>query len=285
MNTPRVVALTLAFAAVAAGGVLGVVRVATRERADPARCGKDLVAVGPRCCAPGQAVVRRHCAGRPATCPLGMHLGEAADGCVADRSRVAFRGGHLTLGAPDWQLDGVPGREASVTPFLLDATEVTVERWAHCVQAGACRAIDDIEPGIPVTGVDPKEAEHFCRFEGGRLPHSDEWVFAAAGTEGRRFPWGPTGLVCRRAAFGLEGGPCAQNGGPELAGSRPDGATPNGVLDLAGNVAEWTAETDGTFIARGGSYRSQAAAELESWSASTAFRSRDTGFRCAYDKP
>lgn len=53
---------------------------------------------------------------------------------------------------------------------------------------------------------------------------------------------------------------------------------------MAGNVAEWTTERDGTHIARGGSYLSVAAVELKSWSAeSTQKAARHIGFRCAYD--
>jgi len=120
---------------------------------------------------------------------------------------------------------------------------------------------------------------------GGRLPTSDEWVIAAAGHDGRRYPWGQTGLVCRRAVFGLVDGPCATGGvGPEIGGMRPDGATPDGVLDLAGNVAEWTVESDGGYAARGGSFRSRVAGELKSWSVEEVDGSADhVGFRCAYD--
>jgi formylglycine-generating enzyme len=215
-----------------------------------------------------------------------MHVGDERRGCVADPRRVAFPGGRLSLGEDDWQAEGVIfPRTALVGPFILDATEVTVERWEHCVRAGACRAIDDSEPGAPATGIDAKEAERFCRFENGRLPRGDEWLFAAMGAEGRRFPWGPTGLICRRAAFGLESGPCAHGGGPELAGSRPDGATPESVFDLAGNVAEWTLERDGSHVARGGSFRSRSALELKGWAIETApLPARHVGFRCAYDR-
>ena len=69
----------------------------------------------------------------------------------------------------------------------------------------------------------------------------------------------------------------------ELAGSRPDGASPEGVQDLAGNVAEWTREADGSFTARGGSFRSTSAAELKSWAAlSDHQKALHIGFRCAY---
>jgi len=286
VNAIGATALTLSGVCLAAGGILLVVRVASRERADPERCGKEFAAVDSRCCAPGQTVIRHHCEGHPTACPSGMHLAETKTGCVADARRIWLRGGRLSLGAEDWQSDGVQPREAQVAPFGIDGAEVTLERWAHCVRAGACRALDDIEPGEAVAGVDPREAERFCRFEGGRLPRGEEWLFAAVGPEGRRFPWGSTGLVCRRAAFGLESGPCAHGAGPELSGTRPDGATPEGLLDLVGNVAEWTAEADGTYLARGGSYRSQAVSELKGWAAYPAEgRPRDVGFRCAYDAP
>ena len=118
-------------------------------------------------------------------------------------------------------------------------------------------------------------------------PQTPRWVFAAAGSDARRFPWGPTGLVCRRAAFGLTAGPCGRGAAsPEVAGLRPDGATPDGLLDMAGNVAEWTVEPDGTHAARGGSYRSRVAAELKSWSREPAVApAPHIGFRCVYRRP
>ena len=281
------IGLSLLSALTTAGGVYAVVRLAAREHTIPARCGAGLVTVGARCCAPGQAVSGRHCVGEPSSCPDDMHVAESRSGCVADSKRVAYAGGHVALGAEDWQEDGVVVERAfTVGAFSLDTTEVTIERWDHCVRAGGCRAIDDVEPGAPVAGVDAKEAERFCRFDGGRLPTSDEWLFAATGTEGRRFPWGPTGLVCRRAVFGVESGPCATGGGADIAGARPDGQTPEGVLDLAGNVAEWTMERDGHAVARGGSYRSRAALELKTWAVETptsaAAKAPHIGFRCAY---
>ncbi|HEX3596365.1 MAG TPA: SUMF1/EgtB/PvdO family nonheme iron enzyme, partial [Polyangiaceae bacterium] len=226
-----------------------------------------------------------HCTGRPAACPAGFHAAASRRGCVIDERRLKYKGGRLSISSDDWQTEGVvQPRTALVAPFELDDAEVTVERWDHCVRAGVCRTANDAEPGLPVTSVDAKEAERFCRLENGRLPTGDEWLFAAIGTEGRRFPWGATGLVCRRVAFGLVDGPCAAGGGVELAGTRPDGATPEGALDLVGNVAEWTTERDGTHVARGGSFKSVAAVELKSWSSEAAQKpARHIGFRCAYD--
>ena len=284
---PIVAALiAVASAGVAILAVVAVVRLAERERSDPARCGAGFSPSQGRCCPPGQKATKGRCGGRPSTCPGGFHPVASRRGCAVEDRRVSYKGGRLSIGADDWQTDGVvQARTALVAPFALDTAEVTIERWEHCVRAGVCRALGDAEPGLPVTAVDPKEAERFCRLDNGRLPTADEWLFAAMGTEGRRFPWGATGLVCRRAAFGLLEGPCAREGGAELAGSRPDGSTPEGILDLAGNVSEWTTERDGSHAARGGSYRSQAAVDLKSYASEAATKqARHIGFRCAYDR-
>ena len=275
----------VACALVAIGAVTAVVRLAERERSDPARCGPGFSPSEGRCCPQGQKSARGRCTGRAISCPAGFHATASRRGCAADERRLKYVGGTLSIAADDWQTEGVvQPRTALIAPFALDANEVTVERWEHCVRAGACRAVGDAEPGLPVTSVDPKEAERFCRLDNGRLPSGDEWLFAAMGVEGRRFPWGATGLVCRRVAFGLVEGPCASGGGVELAGTRPDGVTPDGAFDLVGNVAEWTTERDGTHVARGGSYKSMAAVDLKSWSAEAAPKAaRHIGFRCAYD--
>src|SRR5262249_45114279 len=144
---------------------------------DPARCGPGLVPAAGRCCAPGQTGAHGRCSGRATSCPLGMHVGPSRRGCVVGPRRPPYAGGPPAIGAEDWQAEGVVlPRTALVAPFSLDAAEVTLERWEHCVRAGACRALPDGEPGLPVTGVDPKEAERFCRLESGRLPTSDEWL-------------------------------------------------------------------------------------------------------------
>ena len=201
---------------------------------------------------------------------------------------MAIHGGRLALGPSDWEAQGVvAARVVTVRTFSIDSTEVTVARWQRCVDEAACKRLDradETEPGRPVRGVTAEAADRFCRLEGGRLPTSDEWLYAAAGKDGRRFPWGPTGLVCRRAAFGLVSGPCGEGStGPDLAGVRPAGATPEGVHDLAGNVAEWTREPDGSHVAHGGSFRSRVAADLKSWAAEAVSpAAAHVGFRCVY---
>jgi formylglycine-generating enzyme required for sulfatase activity len=259
---------------------LAVTRVALDQRLPPGRCPSGMVTQGSRCCGEGQTLVERACSGRASRCAVTQDL-DANGQCVARFGVVSFAGGELAIGAADWE--GATGGErfphTRVDPFRLDASEVTLERWRSCSTCPARAG----EPGLPLTDVSAADAEAFCRSQGGRLPSGAEWVWAAAGSSARRYAWGNSGLVCRRAAFGLAHGPCAEAGGAELAGSRPDGASPEGVLDLSGNVAEWTREAAGSYLARGGSYRSTAAADLKSWAASAApEKALYIGFRCAY---
>ena len=276
----------LAAGVAALASIAIIVRFAESERRVPARCPPGLEALDSRCCGVGQGLsVNGQCAGNAASCAIEMARDESG-ACVLPDARVHFSGGTIRFGSADWEGPALPPQVATVSSFDLDRAEVSVARFRLCAAAGACPKIsDDSEPGRPVRNLNPAEAARYCEFVAGRLPTSEEWLFAAAGTAGRRYPWGNTGLVCRRASFGLVSGPCAHAGnGPDFVGARPDGATPDGVLDLAGNVAEWTVERDGSFVARGGSYRSELAGDLKTW----AFEARPgraphIGFRCAYD--
>lgn len=265
-----------------------IVRFAESERRTPARCPPGLEAQEARCCGVGQGLAANgQCAGVASACASDMQRDESG-ACVFIDARVQLAGGTSHFASADWEGPAEVPREISVPAFELDRGEVTVARFRSCSNAGVCPKVsDDSEPGRPVRNVTALEASQFCQFAGGHLPSSDEWLFAAAGAAGRRYPWGNTGLVCRRASFGLVSGPCAKGGsGPELVGARPDGATPDGVLDLAGNVAEWTREPNGSFTARGGSYRSELAGDLKIWAVEArGSRAPYVGFRCAYELP
>lgn len=282
--------LGLAAMACALALVGGTVLFARARAEEPARCASGMVALGPRCCGEGQSLDDAgRCSGPPLRCA--SSLGVTPEGCVAVPRVVRLAGGVLRAGPGDWEAPGiVTPREATLEPYGLDAFEVCEARYVACVTAGACAAVKvSGEPGRAIAGVTFGEAARFCAFAGGALPSSDQLAFAAAGTASRRYAWGDTGAVCRRAAFGLREGPCAVGAiGPELAGSHPDGASPEGLYDLAGNVAEWAARTspDAAWAeVRGGAFTDGAAAALRSWQMRQVRpdeRSPDIGFRCAY---
>ncbi|MEZ4300906.1 MAG: SUMF1/EgtB/PvdO family nonheme iron enzyme [Polyangiaceae bacterium] len=281
--------------AVAAALVAGVVLRGLGDSGEPARCAEGLVAMGARCCGAGQRMESGRCIGVPSGC--GARHEVSPGGCVprAGGERRDIAGGHLVLGPGDWEALGVVTRyEADVAAFQLDAFEVTEARWEACLRAHACSQDVPLsgEPGRPVASVTFDEAEGFCRFAGGRLPSRDELVLAIS-RGGRRYPWGDTGAVCRRAAWGLASGPCASGGsGPDTAGAHPDGASPDGVEDLAGNVAEWARApagdaAQGVQLALGGAWNDTEAAALRGWNR-RALRhdARDpaVGFRCLYPR-
>lgn len=106
----------------------------------------------------------------------------------------------------------------------------------------------------PVTWVSIEDAQAYAKWAGKRLPHEWEWQYAAQGRDGRRYPWGDTwsdaAVPKPDKGRGLTG--------PDDVTAHPQGASPFGVMDLAGNVWQWTDQFEDPHtraaIIRGGSY-------------------------------
>jgi formylglycine-generating enzyme required for sulfatase activity len=148
----------------------------------------------------------------------------------------------------------------------------------------------------PVTWVSLDDARAYAKWAGKRLPHEWEWQLAAQGTERRIYPWGDSWQAANV--------PTPDTGrtmrGPDAVDAHPQGASPYGVMDLVGNVWQWTDEfTDEhtrAAIVRGGEYYQP---QGSIWYFPEAFRNDEhgkvllmapsydrsggVGFRCVHD--
>lgn len=198
-------------------------------------------------------------------------------------------------------------RREAVRAFFIDRYEVSVRDYMRCVSVGRCDppgyahgAERFNRPDYPVSFVSHADAVAYCRFRNARLPREAEFERAARGVAGREFPWGNlyNSRVANHGRLGVIENDEA-DGYAELApvGAFPDGKSPEGIFDLAGNVAEWQAEpyretskeavpaetSAAPRVVRGGGFLSGGAflrgAAREGIVAST--RRPDIGLRCA----
>lgn len=147
--------------------------------------------------------------------------------------------------------DELPQHAVYVSEFYIGKHEVTNEQYAAFVQATGYRAPshwvnDRFPPGLanhPVVNVGWEAAYNFTRWLSSetamnfRLPTEAEWEKACRGTEGELFPWGdgyPSGKLLNFTQM---------IGDTTAAGSySPQGDSPYGAADMAGNVSEWVAD-------------------------------------------
>lgn len=238
---------------------------------------------------------------------------------------------------PALGLDSMPTHQAQISGFWMEMTEVTYGQYVNFLNTlganghlsgcdgQAClltRAEDTTSsilldgntytttnPAIddyPIVGVSWYGAQAYCQSLGRRLPTEAEWEYAARGTTNRLYPWGNEWDY---AAANVRGSMVDNEiiiAGAQPVGGNSDYASPEGIRDLAGNVAEWTADwyADDAYsqpyatqpnptgpdsgemrVVRGGSWDDPAffarAVQRQAFTPDT--MSASIGFRCAFD--
>jgi len=218
---------------------------------------------------------------------------------------VRVEGGTFQMGSNSGDPDEKPITETHVDTFEIDTTEVTVHAYQSCVEAGKCSPPDAGRDACnwgksgyerhPINCVDWQQASDFCVFAGKRLPTEAEWEYAARGSDGRVYPW-KDGPPSRRVCWNGEGNDLGKDRrqGTCAVGRFASGASPFGVLDMAGNVWEWTANaycpygggacTDERRVIRGGGWNNVVSEYVRAQDRSKEAadsRNDNVGFRCA----
>ena len=162
---------------------------------------------------------------------------------------VYIPSGDFSMGSLAGPADEQPVHTVKLDSYYIDKTEVTNGMYSLCVAAGACLkpmvfssnthyGYYFFEPYIsfPVIALKWSSAETYCTWAGRRLPTEAEWEKAARGTDGRTYPWGND--LPNKTLLNFN----SPLGDTVTVGSYPSGASPYGVLDMAGNVTEWVAD-------------------------------------------
>ncbi len=163
-------------------------------------------------------------------------------------------------------------KTVDVDAFLIDKFEVLRTDYLACVEAEACAALSIHSEGelMPINGVNWYQADAYCRWASKRLPTNEEWEKAARGTEGgHKYPWGdnwePTFANWRDSeSFNPSLPPDRQNnkcegdidGYPGVApiNAFPKNISPYGVMQMCGNLLEWTSTSRQSPIGEGIEY-------------------------------
>jgi formylglycine-generating enzyme required for sulfatase activity len=162
--------------------------------------------------------------------------------------------GEFEMGSQGGEIDESPIRTVFLDSYYIDQFEVTNAQYAECVNAGGCNPPSDTSSftrssyygnyqynDYPVLHVSWDDANTYCAWRGNRLPTEAEWEKAARGEKGRKYPWGNQIPDCEFANFDPGPGiPCIGDTTP--VGNYPDGVSPYGVYDMAGNVWEWVSD-------------------------------------------
>lgn len=188
---------------------------------------------------------------------LGVLVAAALTATPARSEMVRIPAGTFVMGRDDGPADERPAHRVTLRALDIDRLPVTNAEFARFLDAvGPTNArgenlfdADDpdarihrrggrwvADPGFedhPVVEASWPGARDYCAWAGKRLPTEAEWEYAARGTDGRLYPWGNQPPDPTRGRFGAEYNATAP------AAAFPAGASPFGVLGMAGNVWQW----------------------------------------------
>jgi serine/threonine protein kinase/formylglycine-generating enzyme required for sulfatase activity len=233
---------------------------------------------------------------------------------TAPEGMVHVLGGVLRVGRDEGGEDNErPAHVVTIKPFFIDRTEVTNEQYQKFIDATGHAAPPSWAgnhfpagtQALPVTDVTWEDAIAYVKWAGKRLPTEEEWEFAARGSDGRIYPWGNEWLpgAANVAANDQE------KRGISQVGQFASGASPFGIVDMSGNVWEWTSSDYKEYpggkisipagfsnlkVIRGGSYESTSKyatatlrrgwpATRNDWPTDRPSNYLQTGFRAAQD--
>ncbi len=220
---------------------------------------------------------------------------------------VYIPAGDFTMG------DGVFALSHNVTldGYWIQKTKVTNRMYEQCVKVGICSAPSQVLGGPvfsnpefgnhPVVGVDWSQAQAYCAWTQGALPTEAQWEKAARGTNGNTYPWGNAAPTCGLLNFAN-----CYSSTSTVEAFAATGASPYGLLDMAGNTFEWvgdwyseayysnsplanpTGPESGEYrVVRGSSFETDdqlIASSIRRFN-EPVDSERDTGFRCVVPNP
>ncbi len=188
-------------------------------------------------------------AGIPTAAPSGNNVAPGTERTSADgMTEIYIPAGSFQMGGIDPSATDVekPVHQVTLHAFWMDKFEVTNGMYEGCLTANGCPPPQQTKSqtrlsyfgnpdynDYPVVYVTWSDAAAYCKWAGRRLPTEAEWERAARGSDIRTYPWGNEPPDSSRANFNY------QVGDTTKVGSYPAGASAFGVMDMAGNVAEW----------------------------------------------